>query len=70
MAFHFDDANVKGEETAISEVINKNMMPILCGYVDYDSEFPKVDKMLKDAGIDRYVAEVQRQIDEYLAENK
>ncbi|MCR5735485.1 MAG: ABC transporter substrate-binding protein [Lachnospiraceae bacterium] len=70
MAFHFDNANVKNEQTAIGEIWNTQIMPILCGYVDYDTEFPKVQQALKDAGMDKYLAEVQTQLDEYLASKK
>jgi putative aldouronate transport system substrate-binding protein len=42
-----------------------DLMPILCGFVSYDEAFPAVEKKLKDAGIDKVVAEVQRQLDEY-----
>ncbi|MCR5656885.1 MAG: ABC transporter substrate-binding protein [Butyrivibrio sp.] len=67
MAFHFDNANVKNEATAIGELINTEIMPILCGYVDYDEAFPQMQQHLKDAGMDKYLAEVQKQLDEYLA---
>ncbi|SFK44499.1 carbohydrate ABC transporter substrate-binding protein, CUT1 family [Lachnospiraceae bacterium KH1T2] len=70
MAFHFDNSKVKNEQTAIGEVINTTMMPILCGYVDYDEAFPQAQKKLKDAGMDKYLEEVQRQLDDYLAAGK
>jgi len=35
--------------------------------VDIDTEYPKAVQKLKDAGIDDYIAEVQRQFDEFLA---
>lgn len=66
MAFHFDNTNVKNEATAIGELINTQLMPILCGYVDYDEAFPAVQQQLKDAGIDRYMEEVNKQLEEYL----
>ncbi len=70
MAFHFDNEKVKNEQTAIGEVINNYMMPILCGYVDYDKAFPSALQKLKDAGIDKYLEEVQKQLDEYLSAKK
>ena len=36
------------------------------GFVDPDAEYPKAVQALKDAGIDQYVAEVQRQLDAYM----
>jgi putative aldouronate transport system substrate-binding protein len=35
--------------------------------VDFDTEYPKAVKALKAAGIDQYVAEVNRQLKAYLA---
>ncbi len=69
MAFHFDDTNVKNEETAVSEVLNKTFLPIECGYVDYETAYPAAEAQLKKAGIDKYVAEVQKQLDAYLKTN-
>ena len=37
------------------------------GYVDFDSEYPAAIKALKDAGIDQYVAEINRQLEEFMA---
>ena len=69
IAFHFDNSNVKEIETAITEVINLRMTPIECGYVDFETSYPAALEELKAAGIDEYVAEVQRQLDEYFAAN-
>ncbi len=69
IAFHFDNSNVKEIETAVNEVIQKEFTPIECGFVDFDTNYPAAVQKLKDAGIDAYVAEVQRQLDEYFKEN-
>ena len=69
IAFHFDNSNVLEIETAITEVINQRFTPIECGYVDFDSNYDAALAELKAAGIDEYVAEVQKQLDEYFAEN-
>lgn len=69
IAFHFDNSKVVEIETAINEVINQRFVPIECGYVDYESAFPDAQAELKNAGIDEYVAEVQRQLDEFFAAN-
>ncbi|MCR5310156.1 MAG: ABC transporter substrate-binding protein [Lachnospiraceae bacterium] len=69
IAFHFDNSNVKEIETAVNEVIQKEFTPIECGFVDFDTNYPVAVQKLKDAGIDAYVAEVQRQLDEFFKEN-
>jgi hypothetical protein len=56
----------KETEAAIKEVAGKQMNPIMYGFVDFETEYPKALQTLKDAGIDEYVAEVQRQMDEFL----
>ena len=69
IAFHFDNSNVKEIETAVNEVAQKEFQPIECGYVDFDTAYPVALEHLKDAGIDEYVAEVQRQLDEFFKTN-
>ena len=69
IAFHFDNANVVEIETAIKEVMNQYMHPIMYGFVDYDTNYPAALQKLKEAGIDEYVAEVQRQLDEFFEVN-
>ena len=69
IAFHFDNSNVKEIETAVNEVAQKEFQPIECGYVDFDTAYPVALEHLKDAGIDEYVAEVQRQLDEFFKAN-
>lgn len=67
LGFRFNNENVKMIEAAIKEVAGKQMNPILYGFVDYETEYPKALQAFKDAGIDEYIAEVQRQMDEFLA---
>ncbi len=70
LGFRFNNENVKSIETAVSEVAGKEMAPILYGFSDYDTEYPKALEKLKNAGIDDYIAEVQRQMDDFLANKK
>jgi putative aldouronate transport system substrate-binding protein len=70
LGFRFNNENVKDIEIAITEVTGKEMAPILYGFSDYETEYPKALQKLKDAGIDQYIAEVQKQMDEFLAEKK
>lgn len=64
--FAFDNSKVKEIEAKLNSVAGKILAPIRSGFVDYDTEYPKAIKKLKEAGIDKYVAEVQRQLDEFL----
>lgn len=70
LGFRFNNENVKEIETAVNEVIGKEMAPIMYGFSDYDTAYPEALQHLKDAGIDDYIAEVQRQMDEFLAAKK
>lgn len=67
MGFRFNNENVKDIETRIAEVAGKDLLSIQCGFVDFETEYPKAMEKLKAAGMDEYVAEVQRQLDEFLA---
>ncbi len=70
LGFRFNNENVKEIETALREVAGKDLAAIRSGFVDFETEYPKAIKKLKDAGMDEYVAEVQRQLDEFLANKK
>ncbi|GIP30234.1 ABC transporter substrate-binding protein [Paenibacillus sp. J23TS9] len=67
LGFRFNNEKVKKIETALKEVAGKDLAAIRSGFLDFDTEYPKAVKKLKTAGIDEYVAEVQRQLDEFLA---
>ena len=43
----------------------KDLAAIRSGFVDFETEYPKAIEKLKAAGIDDYVAEIQRQLDEF-----
>ncbi|MGO4693020.1 ABC transporter substrate-binding protein [Paenibacillus sp. 2TAB26] len=67
LGFRFNNEKVKLIETALKEVAGKDLAAIRSGFVDFETEYPKAIKKLKAAGIDEYVAEIQRQLDEFLA---
>lgn len=69
IAFHFNNENVQDIEASINEIINQYFTPIECGFVSFDDNYDAAVAKLKDAGIDEYVAEVQRQLDEFFATN-
>lgn len=67
LGFRFNNEKVKSIETALKEVVGKDLAAIRSGFVDFETAYPKAIQKLKKAGIDEYVAEVQRQLDEFLA---
>ncbi|WP_053375950.1 ABC transporter substrate-binding protein [Paenibacillus sp. FJAT-27812] len=67
LGFRFNNEKVKLIETALKEVAGKDLAAIRSGFVDFETGYPKAIKKLKAAGIDEYVAEIQRQLDEFLA---
>ena len=67
MGFTFNNENVVMIETAILEVIQNDMSVIRNGFVNFDENYAAAVQKLKAAGIDEYIAEVQRQYDEFLA---
>lgn len=69
LGFAFNNEGLEAVETACNEAFNK-LNPILYGYVDFDTEYEAAIKALKDAGIDQYVAEINRQLEEFMAENE
>lgn len=68
--FQFDATPVKSEAAKIASVYNEKILPIETGYVDFDKNYSDAIKALKAAGIDKYVAEYQNQLNAYQAKNK
>ncbi len=64
--FTFDSTPVKSEEIKLISIAAEKLLPIATGLVDYDENYPKALDTLKAAGIDKYAAEFQRQLDEFL----
>lgn len=65
LGFAFDNTGFEAIETACIEAYKK-LAPILYGYVDFDTEYPKAIEELEKAGINEYVAEVNRQLQEFM----
>ncbi len=68
MGFAFNNENVVEIETAINEVIQNEMSVIRNGFVSFEDNYATAVQHLKEAGIDEYIAEVQRQYDEFVAQ--
>jgi hypothetical protein len=65
--FVFSNEKVQEIELALIEA-DKLFLPIYTGFVDFEENYPAAVEALKAAGIDEYVAEVQRQLDIFLAQ--
>ena len=65
LGFAFDNTGFEAIETACNEAFKK-LEPILRGYVDF-SEYDAAIAELEAAGINEYVAEVNRQLQEFMA---
>ena len=66
LGFAFNNENFEMIETACNEAWKK-MAPILYGYVDFDENYPAALAELEAAGINEYVDEVNRQLQEFMA---
>jgi putative aldouronate transport system substrate-binding protein len=65
LGFTFDPTPVKTEVAAIGNVITQYRLPLETGSVDPDKILPKFIENLKTAGIDKVIAEKQKQLDEW-----
>lgn len=66
--FTFDSSSLKAEYSSVMNVINQYLPGLNCGSLDPDTQLPNFIKALKDAGMDRIVAEKQKQLDAWLAQ--
>lgn len=65
--FSMDYSNVKTEKAQIDSVWEELGKPMLAGLKDYESNIEELKSELKAAGWDTFQAEIQRQLDEFLA---
>ncbi|WP_337102504.1 ABC transporter substrate-binding protein [Paenibacillus sp. YIM B09110] len=70
LGFSFDPTSVKTEVAAIGNVITQYRIPLETGSVDPDKILPKFIENLKTAGIDKVIAEKQKQLDEWAKVNQ
>jgi putative aldouronate transport system substrate-binding protein len=70
LGFAFVQDNVKTEMSQITNVTSEMYLPLIEGMADVDVALPKLQKSLKDAGIDKVIAEAQKQIDEWAKTKK
>ena len=69
MGFVWDYTTVKTEYTAVSNVNEKYLYAITEGVMDYDTYIDEYVQALKDAGIDKIIAEKQAQLDAWAEVN-
>lgn len=70
LGFLFDVARVKNEYAAVSNVVSQYKLALENGAVDPIKVLPEFISKLKAAGIDKIVAEKQRQLNKWITTNK
>ncbi|TVY08334.1 ABC transporter substrate-binding protein [Paenibacillus cremeus] len=65
LGFTFDVTPVKTEVATVTNVINQYQIGLETGTLDPQKELPDYIKKLKDAGMDKVIAEKQKQLDEW-----
>ncbi|WNS45240.1 ABC transporter substrate-binding protein [Paenibacillus sp. MMS20-IR301] len=70
LGFTFDSEPVKSEVGALANVLREYQKALETGSVDLDEMLPKYIAAQKSAGLDKVIAEKQRQLDEFLASKK
>lgn len=68
--YKFDATPVSTEQSMVKSVIAKYLTQLEYGTVDLDTVYPEFLKALESAGIDKIIAENQRQLDEWIAQQK
>lgn len=69
LGFNFDSSNLKTEVAAIKNAESEFRMTLETGSVDPDEYLPKFKEKLKAAGIDKVLDEMNKQYEEWKAEN-
>lgn len=69
LGFAFDNSDVSAEYTALTNVYNEKMKPLLFGFVDPDTGIEEMVNDLKAAGLDVYMEAKQEALNEWAAVN-
>ncbi|MEE0364911.1 MAG: DUF3502 domain-containing protein, partial [Oscillospiraceae bacterium] len=67
LGFAFDSEPVATQIAQCSAVVEEYLPALNCGAVDVDSTLEAFNAALKDAGVEQIIAEMQSQIDAWLA---
>lgn len=70
LGFNFDTSNVTTELAAVQNVKEEYWSAIMTGSVNPDEYLQKANDKFKAAGLDKIIAEAQKQLDEWVAANK
>ncbi|KWX81472.1 ABC transporter substrate-binding protein, partial [Paenibacillus riograndensis] len=70
LGFSFDPTPVKTEYANVSNVVGQYFLPLETGSVDPEKILPQFIDKLKTAGIDKVIAEKQKQLDKWAGDNK
>ncbi|MCL6458802.1 MAG: ABC transporter substrate-binding protein [Gorillibacterium sp.] len=70
VGFSYNSEPVKNEEAAIVNIYNAYIDGLSTGVIDYEKELPVFIDKMKKAGLDKVIAEKQKQIDEFLQTQK
>jgi putative aldouronate transport system substrate-binding protein len=70
MGFSFDAEPIKTEIAQSKTVLDKYLIGLAYGMMDVDSTMATMNKELKAAGMDKIIAEKQKQLDAWAAANK
>lgn len=68
--FTYDPSGVSNEISALSNVKSQYISALGSGTVDPEKTLPEFIQALKDAGIDKVIAEKQEQFDKWLSDQK
>lgn len=71
LGFVFDTSSLTTEIAKMTAIYQEKLKPIQYGFSDYDKNYPAAIKEMKDAGLDKYMAELQKQFSAwYATQNK
>ncbi|MDF2926522.1 MAG: hypothetical protein K0R57_5436 [Paenibacillaceae bacterium] len=65
--FNFDASTLQSEIAKMTAVYQEKLKPIQYGFLEYDKYYPAAIKEMKDAGLDKYMAEMQKQFTAWYA---
>ena len=65
LGFKFDTSKVSNEIAAVNNVLEEFKATLYSGSVDIDEYLGKLNNKLKEQGLDKVIAEMQTQIDEW-----
>ena len=68
--FQFDSSSVKLEYSQVEKVLTELGMPVLSGVMGTDSDYQNLLKKMEDAGIEKIIAESQKQLDAFISQQK